>query len=139
MKRLLRAILVLLLLSGCQQQSKAQKTHLSQIENDFASGVNVVLDYVSDGDRTFIIVDVDNRQGKFVDLWLVQQSATIGQKTMSSRRFYTGNSTLTQKTFRVQMSEPGITETIYVEVFDGKGLLLFETQPISNTQQGGVK
>lgn len=118
---------------------KNQSVHLSQIQNDFASGVNVVLDYVSDGSRTFIIVDVDNRKGKFIDLWFVQNNKTIGQKTMSSRRFYTGNSTLTQKTFRVPISDSGVTETIYVEVFDKSGALLFKTEPITNSPNGGRK
>ena len=129
-------IVILLLITGCAQPRKNNNTHLSQIENDLASGIAVVLDYVSDGSRTIVIVDVDNSRGDFVDLWFVQENKTLGQRTLSAKRFYTGNSVLEQRTFRVPVAQPGISETIYVEVFDVKGTLLFRTEPIINSKEG---
>lgn len=138
-KRLFLCLCLLMTLSACQPANQNQQTHLSQLQNDFASGVNVVLDYVSDTRRTIVVCDVDNQQGVFIDLWLVQENSTLGQRTMSARRFYTGNSKVTQKVFRLPVGRPGITESIHVEVLDKEGQLVFSTEPITNSHKEEVQ
>lgn len=112
-----------------------ETTQLSSLKSDFASGVSAVVDYVSDSRRTFIVVDIENPRGDFIHCWLVQKNTTQGQWTASGKQFYAGTSKLETKTFRVPLSESGITETFVVEVFDESGGLLMMTEPITNTFQ----
>lgn len=123
---------------GCAPMPTDETKQISHFKNDFSSGLNVVVDYVSDSRRTFIVVDIENPEEKEIQAWLVQRNTKGGQWTASGKRFYMGNSKIETATFRVPLGELGTTETFIVEVFDSAGGLLMQTEPIINTFQTEV-
>ena len=125
-------------LTACAPIPTDETTQISQFKNDFSSGLNVVVDYINDSRRTFIVVDIENPNELEIQAWLVQKNSRAGQWTASGKRFYMGKSKLETNTFRVPIGEPEITETFVVEVFDANGGLLMSTEPIINTFQTEV-
>lgn len=123
----MRYILVMcILLAGCAQPPTSD--HLQQHHTDFRSGINVVTDYITNDERTFLIIEVDNREAKSIDVWMEQIHKAEGRESISRSRFYTGNQKTLSQTFRLQKVGPGISEMVAFEVFDlHTGKSLFKT------------
>ena len=126
-------------LLGCAQPPPPKKTmKQSQIETNFASGINASVDFVADETRTFIVLDLTNTKKKMIDVWINQTYSSEGTEVKRRSRVYKGDVLALSKTVRTSRLEPGLTEIIIFEVFDTKGKVIFKTSPIFNKLQGGV-
>lgn len=130
--RLLILIAVMILSVGCAQQPISSIDQTTQIKNDFATGLGVMVDYVTDGERTFIILDVDNPNRKSLEIWFNQTYAGIGAETIRKRRLITSSNSQIQQTIRASKLEEGVKEIIVFEILDTKGNVLIKSEPIEN-------
>lgn len=124
--------LVSLILFGCQHNTMDTMTHIQDNKYDFATGVNAVVDYVSDGERTFVILNITNPKRTGLDIWLDQTYLSMGAETSRKKRLLTSSKSKIEKTIKAPVLEKGVKELIVFEIFDREGNTLFKTEPIEN-------
>lgn len=130
--------IIVFIVSGCATQGPTTDESISQIQGDFATRLNIVVDYLASDSRTWLVVDIENPRALAIEAWLIQKNITPGQWASSGERFYTGNSKLEQRTFRLEGAKPDIIKSIHIEVFDKAGKPLMVTEPIITNSQTGV-
>lgn len=129
---LFTALVAGILISGCAQPPPPQ-VYKSKYKSDFASRLDIQINYHTDPNSGYVVVDLYNPRNKPVRLWLVQLQETDGRRISAAERFHIGNEKKHQELFRVPLLEPGLSETFYVEVFDEAGKLILKSDPITNT------
>jgi len=123
---------VALSMVACAPIPQDTTKELSTTTSDFGTGINAAVDYITDGDRTFVIIDLDNPNGRLVEVWLSQTYKSVGAESIRKRRIVTTNSRTQRQTIRASKLERGVIEIIQFEIFDSKGNSLFKTEPIEN-------
>jgi len=126
-----------LTLVGCAQPPLPKDYHVSNYQSNLGKRLDISVNYHLNGTGAIVVVDIANPRGYDYRYWMVQVSATDGQRVIAARRFYQGAAKKHQEIFRLPLPEEGLTETFYVEVFDIKGTLVMKSEPIKNSPIGG--
>ena len=130
--------LTFVFMGGCATTGPTNDEAVSQLSGNFATNLNIVVDYLASNNRVWLVVDIENPRAIPLEAWLIQKNITPGQWASSGERFYSGNDKLKQTTFRLDVPKPGIEKVINVEVFDEKGNPLMVTEPIITNSQTEV-
>lgn len=127
-------ILLIVILTSCAAPKDQQNQHLllSEMGNDFGSGIGTVIDYATNGDITVVTMSIDNPSGLSIEVWITQSYTQDGFQSIRKRRVIQGHNQMYNRTFRTSVAEQGVKEVITLEIFDSNGEVLFKTKPIVN-------
>jgi hypothetical protein len=133
-------VAMITLFTGCAQPPKQKSYHAAEYKQEFASRIDLAVNYHLGEDSGIVVVDMFNPRRYNLRLWLVQDSQTDGQRITAAKRFYMGEKKKHQEVFRLPLPEEGLTERFWVEVFDNTGALTMKSEPIySMPQEEGMK
>jgi hypothetical protein len=127
------------LFTGCAQPPKQKSYHAAEYKQEFASRIDLAVNYHLGEDSGIVVVDMFNPRRHDLRLWLVQDSQTDGQRITAAKRFYSGDKRKHQEVFRVPLPQEGLIESFYVEALKPDGELLLKSEPIVNKPREGLK
>ncbi|RKZ07817.1 hypothetical protein DRQ25_10595 [Candidatus Fermentibacteria bacterium] len=126
-------LLIVVLLSGCAQQQQTVQLEVKDMvvfKSDFATGLNAGVEYVTDTEKTFITVTIENIRQLFLDIWISQAYSAEGLETIHRRRLCKTDDIFTKITIRADKLEKGVVESVKFQLYDENGKVLFVTTPI---------
>lgn len=127
----MRWLIIVLLVTSCAQPLPPP-TQVTTMDSRIGTGVTTAVDYINDGSRCLVTLTLNNMGAKRLQIWMNVKHELEFSETIKRMRIHLGDDLHVEKTFRLEIPEKGVSETITFEVYDIKGEPVMKTEPIVN-------
>jgi len=123
--KLIYLILLVILAACAPQQNSTNPTYNADFERDFATGLEAVAEYVVDGPRKMVLLDINNPSLMYIQVWMSQEYSTRTESITRRNMVYSGFDSNIRKLIKIRQIDKDINESIKFNILsnDGKSIL----------------